>query len=271
MDPEIRQNRPWRVPEMRHGARAGVARTGRAHGVDLPDAPGDRPRGARVLPDLRHGPRAAGRDARRGEPGAGRHDQAVARLGSAHGAYPRVHGFGVPPRSASAAHRATRVDDVVTVRARNTGGSLGWLAVLRARLGLDRQPAPEHVHADRAGRGRRVWLQRRRDAGAGLFPDSFRTHGGQVGVYFEPAAVIVVLVLLGQVLELRARSRTGAAIRRLLGLTPATARRIDAEGLEQDVPLEQVQVGDRLRVRPGERVPVDGSLWTEPRAWTSRC
>ena len=94
----------------------------------------------------------------------------------------------------------------------------------------------------------------------GLFPDSFRTHGGQVGVYFEPAAVIVVLVLLGQVLELRARSRTGAAIRRLLGLTPATARCIDAEGLEQDVPLEQVRVGDRLRVRPGERVPVDGSL-----------
>ena len=68
-----------------------------------------------------------------------------------------------------------------------------------------------------------------------LFPESFRTHGGQVGVYFEPAAVIVVLVLLGQVLELRARSRTGAAIRKLLGLAPATARRVDAEGAEQDV------------------------------------
>ena len=94
----------------------------------------------------------------------------------------------------------------------------------------------------------------------GVFPASFRTHGGQVGVYFEPAAVIVVLVLLGQVLELRARSRTGAAIRKLLGLTPATARRVDAEGLEQDVALDQVQVGDRLRVRPGERVPVDGAL-----------
>ena len=93
-----------------------------------------------------------------------------------------------------------------------------------------------------------------------LFPDSFRTHGGQVGVYFEPAAVIVVLVLLGQVLELRARSRTGAAIRKLLGLTPATARRVDAAGVEQDVALDQVQVGDRLRVRPGERVPVDGAL-----------
>jgi P-type Cu+ transporter len=92
----------------------------------------------------------------------------------------------------------------------------------------------------------------------GLFPDSFRTHGDQIGVYFEPAAVIVVLVLLGQVLELRARSRTSAAIKKLLGLAPATARQIDASGTERDVPLEQVRVGDRLRVRPGERVPVDG-------------
>jgi P-type Cu+ transporter len=93
-----------------------------------------------------------------------------------------------------------------------------------------------------------------------LFPASFRTHGDQVGVYFEPAAVIVVLVLLGQVLELRARSRTSSAIKKLLGLAPATARRIDAAGAEQDVPLEHVKVGDRLRVRPGERVPVDGVL-----------
>jgi Cu+-exporting ATPase len=82
--------------------------------------------------------------------------------------------------------------------------------------------------------------------------------GGEVAVYFEPAAVIVVLVLLGQVLELRARSRTGAAIRGLLGLAPKTARRIGPDGVEADVPLEHVQVGDRLRVRPGERVPVDG-------------
>jgi Cu+-exporting ATPase len=94
----------------------------------------------------------------------------------------------------------------------------------------------------------------------GIFPDSFKTHGDQLGVYFEPAAVIVVLVLLGQVLELRARSRTGEAIRRLLALTPTTARRVDAAGAEHDVPLEQVHVGDRLRVRPGERVPVDGAL-----------
>ena len=88
----------------------------------------------------------------------------------------------------------------------------------------------------------------------GLFPASFRTMG-EVAVYFEPAAVIVVLVLLGQVLELRARSRTSTAIRNLLGLAPKTARRIDADGSEDDVPLERVAVGDRLRVRPGERVP----------------
>jgi Cu+-exporting ATPase len=91
----------------------------------------------------------------------------------------------------------------------------------------------------------------------GWFPDSFRM-AGQVAVYFEPAAVIVVLVLLGQVLELRARSRTSSAIRNLLGLAPKTARRINSDGTEQDVPLEQVHAGDRLRVRPGESVPVDG-------------
>ena len=91
-----------------------------------------------------------------------------------------------------------------------------------------------------------------------VFPDSFRGHHGQVAVYFEAAAVIVTLVLLGQVLELRARSQTGAAIRALLGLAPKTARRVNADGSEADVPLEEVQVGDRLRVRPGEKVPVDG-------------
>jgi P-type Cu+ transporter len=90
-----------------------------------------------------------------------------------------------------------------------------------------------------------------------LFPDSFRMMG-EAAVYFEPAAVIVVLVLLGQVLELRARSRTSSAIRNLLGLAPTTARKIDADGTEQDVPLDHVHVGDRLRVRPGERIPVDG-------------
>jgi Cu+-exporting ATPase len=93
----------------------------------------------------------------------------------------------------------------------------------------------------------------------GIFPPSFREHG-MVAVYFEPAAVIIALVLLGQVLELRARGQTSSAIKSLLGLAPKTARRIQMDGTEADVPIEHVQVGDRLRVRPGERIPVDGVL-----------
>lgn len=91
-----------------------------------------------------------------------------------------------------------------------------------------------------------------------IFPHQFRGHGGAVPVYFEAAAVIVALVFLGQVLELRARERTGSAIRALLDLAPKTARRIAEDGSEVDVPLEDVQSGDRLRVRPGDSVPVDG-------------
>ncbi len=91
-----------------------------------------------------------------------------------------------------------------------------------------------------------------------IFPESFRAHNGGVSVYFEAAAVITTLVLLGQVLELRARSKTSSAIKALLGLTPKTTRLIREDGTEVDVPLEQVKPGDRLRVRPGERVPVDG-------------
>jgi len=94
----------------------------------------------------------------------------------------------------------------------------------------------------------------------GMFLDSFRAHGGEVAVYFEPAAVIVTLVLLCQVLELRARSQTSSAIKGLLGLAPKTARRIRHDGAEEDVPLAQIQIGDHMRVRPGERVPVDGSV-----------
>jgi Cu+-exporting ATPase len=90
------------------------------------------------------------------------------------------------------------------------------------------------------------------------FPESFRGHAGEVGVYFDAAAVITTLVLLGQVLELRARSKTSRAIKALLGLAPKTARLVRDDGTEIDIPLEQVKPGDRLRVRPGEKVPVDG-------------
>jgi Cu+-exporting ATPase len=93
-----------------------------------------------------------------------------------------------------------------------------------------------------------------------IFPAAFRSEEGTVAVYFEAAAVIVTLVLLGQMLEQRARSRTGAAIKALLGLAPKTARRINTDGSEEDVPLDQVQEGDKLRVRPGEKIPVDGKV-----------
>ena len=93
----------------------------------------------------------------------------------------------------------------------------------------------------------------------GLFPQTFLMHG-RIGVYYEAAAVIISLTLLGQILELRARSQTSAAIKSLLGLAPKTARRINADGTEEDIPLAHVHVGDALRVRPGEKVPVDGTV-----------
>lgn len=98
-----------------------------------------------------------------------------------------------------------------------------------------------------------------------LFPDSFRDMHGNVAVYYEAAAVIVTLILLGQVLELKARSQTGAAIKKLLGLAAKTARRIEGDGSESDIPLSDVKLGDLLRVRPGEKVPVDGVV-TEGRS-----
>ena len=98
-------------------------------------------------------------------------------------------------------------------------------------------------------------------AAPGLFPDTFREgHTGLIGVYFEAAAMIVVLVLLGQVMELRARRKTGAALRELLSLAPPTARIVGDDGTEREVPLEEVAAGDRLRVRPGEKIPTDGRV-----------
>lgn len=94
----------------------------------------------------------------------------------------------------------------------------------------------------------------------GIFPEAFRDEAGRVGVYFEAAAVIVVLVLLGQVLELKARERTGGAIRALLDLAPKTALRVNEKGDDEEVSLDQVRVGDRLRIRPGDSIPVDGEV-----------
>ncbi len=93
-----------------------------------------------------------------------------------------------------------------------------------------------------------------------VFPESLKVHGGMVPLYYEAAAVITALVLLGQVLELRARSQTGNAIRALLGLAPKMARKIKSDGTEEDIPVEHIHVGDLLRVRPGEKIPVDGEV-----------
>ena len=159
-------DRSRRVPQVRHGARAGVGGAAHEDRVDLPDAPGDRARRARVVPDLRHGAGATGRDARGAEPGARRHDAPVPVVARAHGADPRVHGVGVPAGPAAAARAAASGDDLVAVPAGDAGRAVGRLAVLRARLGVGREPPPEHVHAHRPGRRGGVRLQRGRDAGA---------------------------------------------------------------------------------------------------------
>ena len=218
-------------------------------------------RSARRLPELRHGARAGDGEPRGSrQPRARRHDAALPRRRSRSTA--PILAFMVSeflPGQPLQHVLPPAATDLDAVRAGHAGRALGRLAVLRPRLGVGRQPPPEHVHADRAGRRRRLRLQRRRDARARPVPGVVpRRTAIRSRVYFEPAAVIVALVLLGQVLELRARSRTSAAIKALLGLAPTTARRVDAAGAEADVPLEHVHVGDRLRVRPGERVPVDG-------------
>jgi len=128
----------------------------------------------------------------------------------------------------------------------------GWLSVVNRRLNMFTLIA--------IGTGVAYAYSVMATLAPGLFPESLRHPGGTVGVYFEAAAVITALVLMGQVLELRARSRTSEAIKALLGLAPKTARRLRNDGTEEDVSLDQVQPNDRLRIRPGEKVPVDGII-----------
>ena len=128
----------------------------------------------------------------------------------------------------------------------------GWRSIVRRRLNMFTLIA--------IGTGAALLYSLLATIVPGLFPATFRQADGSVAVYFEAAAVIVVLVLLGQVLELRAREKTSGAIRALLDLAPATARRLDEDGQEEEVSLDKVQVGDRLRVRPGDKVPLDGEV-----------
>ena len=162
--------RPWRVPQVRDGARARLGGTADEDRVDLPDAPRDRARRARVVPDLRHGPGAPRRDARGAEPRTRRHDASVPVVARPDGADARVHGVGVPAGPAAATRTAAGGDDLVTVPAGDAGRPVGRLAVLRARLGVGREPPPEHVHAHRPRRGRGVRVQRGRHTGSGPVP-----------------------------------------------------------------------------------------------------
>ncbi len=240
--------------------------------IHLPDASGDRSGRTRKLSDLRHGARTRyGFTRRRREPRTRRHESTV--LGVL-----VVDDSGVCARD----ERSDSWTTVATPRrpidielgattARYSGCAVGRLAFLRARVAVDRQSQSQYVHVDRARRRGGVMCSAVIAVIAPqLFPPSFRGHGGAVPVYFEAAAVITTLVLLGQVLELRARSQTGNAIRALLGLAPKTARRINADGHEEDVPLDHIHVGDRLRVRPGEKVPVDGVILRARARSTSR-
>ncbi len=148
---------------------------------------------------------------------------------------------------------------------RHAGGAVGRLAVLRARLAIARHAQSQHVHADRDGHRRGLCSTASSPPSRpAIFPPTFRGHGGAVAVYFEAAAVITVLVLLGQVLELRAREATSGAIKALLDLAPKTARRIGDDGADDEVAIDTLAVGDKLRVRPGEKVPVDGVIRRRP-------
>lgn len=133
---------------------------------------------------------------------------------------------------------------------------MGGLSVLRTRCAVGGAAQPQYVDAD-LGTGAAFVYSVMATLAPGVFPSSFISMG-RVAVYFEAAVVIISLTLFGQLLELKARSKTSAAIKSLLGLAPKTARRVNADGTEEDIPLTNVQEGDSLRVRPGEKVPVDG-------------
>ncbi len=133
----------------------------------------------------------------------------------------------------------------------------GWPFFERAWLSV-RNRSPNMFTLIALGVGAAYFYSLAATVAPNLFPDGFRATGGAVMTYFDTAVVVVVLILLGQVLELKARGQTSGAIKRLLGLAPKTARRVKADGTEEDAPLGEVQVGDLLRVRPGEKVPADG-------------
>ena len=228
--------------------------------LHLPDAPRGPPGGPGRLPELRHGAGAARAVAAEEGPNPELVDMTRrfwVGLALTLPLFALAMGEMIAPAARRPGSSATARALVQLVLATPVVLWGGWPFFERG-WAVGRAPQPQHVHADRPGHGRGLRLQRRRRAGPRRSAPRLRAHGGAPPVYFEAAAVITMLVLLGQVLELRARSPTAGAIRALLGLAPKTARRLRADGREEDVPLDAVQPGDRLRVRPGEKVPVDG-------------
>ncbi len=158
-------------------------------------------------------------------------------------------------------HLSAAIAGFARTRSSNAGGAVGRLAVFCSRRAIAADRQPQYVHPDRHGHGRGLCATASSlYLAPGLFPAAFRDAHGGIALYFEAAAVITVLVLLGQVLELRARASTSGALRALIDLAPKTARRVRSDGNDEDVPLDAVVAGDRLRVRPGEKVPADGVL-----------
>ena len=241
------------------GDRPAAAGDAERHAIHLPDASRNRPRQARLLPDLRHGAGADGRTIGDEGPNPELVDFTRRFWVSAVLSVPLLIVAMAPMLGLTF---ASFVDErtMVWVELALASPVVLWAAFPFFHRGwesvLNRSP--------------NMWTLISLGVGAAylysvvatlfpdIFPHQFRGHGGTVPVYFEAAAVIVALVFLGQVLELRAREQTGSAIRALLDLAPKTARLIGEDGSENDVPLDAVKAGDRLRIRPGDAVPVDG-------------
>ena len=222
---------------------------------------------ARLLPDLRHGARSR----RSPPPTAGPNPELVDMTrrfwigAGADAAGVRAGDGRAPDRPAHRLLGQTLSNWIQLAFATPVVLWAGWPFFVRGWQSL-RHAQSQHVHADRDGHRRRLGLQRRRDASRpALFPPAFRGHDGAVAVYFEAAAVITVLVLLGQVLELRARERDLAARSARCSISRRRRRAASSDdGSDEEVPLDAVAVGDRLRVRPGEKVPVDGDRARRP-------
>ena len=240
---------------------AGCAAKTRAIGRDLylPDASADTPGPSWELPDLRHGAGAGSRRCdRRPERGTRRYDPALP--GRARALNPRVRARNGRAFHSSAFVARRRVSNWIQL-ALATPVVLwaGWPFFERGYASL-KTGNLNMFTLIALGVGVAWAYSVVATVAPGLFPPAFRNADGAVAVYFEAAAVITTLVLLGQVLELTAREKTGGAIRALLDLAPKTARRIRADGMDEEVALDAINLGDRLRVRPGEKVPVDGAL-----------